>query len=56
MTQDGADLIAEYYRPWRFMLFRWGAKLGPLTLYAYHAGLGWTWLAGEGHELRWRTL
>lgn len=51
-----ADLIARFYRPWRVALFRWGAKLGPLTLYAWSAGVGWTWMAGRGHELLFEQL
>lgn len=55
------DYKARYYRRWTFMAgtmaARWPyVKLGPLTVYAYSHGVGWTWNCGRGHELRWRRL
>lgn len=51
-----AEYIAAYYRPWAWWAFRWGVKLGPLTLYVNSCGIGWTWFCGRGHELRWKKL
>lgn len=55
-----AELIAAHYRPWTVRLYLGRAcptlKLGPLSLYVYSHGIGWTWFCGRGHELLWRPL
>lgn len=50
------QLVEAYYDPDLWMCFRWGVKCGPLSIYVYSHGVGWTWMCGPGHELRWRSL